>query len=43
MQDEPWRALFGRLLMTPASRALNPQTAAALYAHLKLAAPTKAR
>lgn len=33
MQDEPWRALFGRLLMTPASRALTPQQARAIFAH----------
>ena len=27
MQDEPWRALFGRLLMTPPSQTLNAETA----------------
>jgi len=30
MQEEPWRALFGRLLMTPPSQALNAQSAAPL-------------
>ena len=34
MQDEPWRALFGRLLMTPPSRALGPDEAALIHAHL---------
>jgi hypothetical protein len=27
MQEEPWRALFGRLLMTPASRSLGAEAA----------------
>ena len=33
MQDEPWRALFGRLLMTPPSMALDRDGAKALLAH----------
>ena len=35
MQEEGWRALFGRLLMTPPSQALDRQTGAALLAHLR--------
>ncbi len=31
MQDDAWRSLFGRLLMTPPSRSLSPQMAAALH------------
>jgi hypothetical protein len=27
MADEPWRALYGRLLMTPPSRSLPPELA----------------
>ena len=33
MADEPWRALFGRLLMTRPSRALTPTEAALIHAH----------
>ena len=33
MAEEPWRALFGRLLMTRASRALSPQEAAMIHRH----------
>ncbi len=33
MADEPWRALFGRLLMTRPSRALTPPEAALIHAH----------
>lgn len=33
MQDEPWRALYGRLLMTPPSRALTLAQAQAIHAH----------
>lgn len=36
MTEEPWRALFGRLLMCPASQALTPATAAPLLRHLPL-------
>lgn len=35
MQEEPWRALFGRLLMTPASRTLTAPQAAQLLAHTR--------
>lgn len=31
MQDEAWRSLMGRLLMTPPSRSLSPQVAQALH------------
>jgi hypothetical protein len=41
MQEEPWRALFGRLLMTPPSRALTAQMAAALTAYQRSPAPPK--
>ena len=34
MAQEPWRALFGRLLMCPPSRVLGPQDRAAILAHL---------
>lgn len=34
MTQEPWRALFGRLLMCPPSRALTVQTAAPLLRHI---------
>jgi len=34
MQQEPWRAFFGRLLMCPGSQALTPQTAAPLLRHI---------
>ena len=33
MADEPWRALFGRLLMTRPSRALSLSEAALIHAH----------
>ena len=33
MTEEPWRALFGRLLMTRPSRALSPVEAALIHAH----------
>jgi hypothetical protein len=33
MTQEPWRALFGRLLMTPASRCLTPEQAARILIH----------
>jgi len=32
MAEEPWRALYGRLLMTPATRALGRDEAAAIRA-----------
>jgi hypothetical protein len=35
MQDESWRALFGRLLMTPASRTLTAAAAEPLLRHTK--------
>lgn len=35
MQDEPWRALFGRLLMTPASHTLSTQAAAQILRHTR--------
>ncbi len=38
MQDEGWRALFGRLLMTPPSRCLTAEEAAPLLAHARRAA-----
>ena len=34
MADEPWRALFGRLLMAPLSRALSPTEAAPIHHHI---------
>lgn len=34
MAEEPWRALFGRLLMSKPSRALSPAEAALLHAHI---------
>lgn len=34
MAEEPWRALFGRLLMTPPSRTLTAAAAAPLLRHL---------
>jgi hypothetical protein len=37
MAEEPWRALFGRLLMTPPSRALDRASAAPLVAHQRTA------
>ena len=33
MAEEPWRALFGRLLMTPPARALTPQQAWLVWRH----------
>jgi len=33
MQDEPWRALFGRLMMTPAARLLSAAEAALIRKH----------
>ena len=33
MQEEPWRALFGRLLLTPPSRALSPDQARLIWQH----------
>ncbi len=33
MKDEPWRALFGRLLMTPPARALTPEEARLIWSH----------
>ncbi|MDB5664215.1 glycosyltransferase family 2 protein [Cypionkella sp.] len=40
MQQEPWRALFGRLLMTPASHTLQPERAAYLLRHAQVAVQT---
>jgi hypothetical protein len=40
MQDEPWRALFGRLLMTPPSKTLNVAEAAPLLHHARTARPS---
>ncbi len=31
MQDEPWRALFGRLMMTPSARVLSPHDARLIW------------
>jgi hypothetical protein len=33
MQQEPWRAFLGRLMMTPASRTLTQQEAKAIFAY----------
>ncbi len=33
MRQEPWRALFGRLLMTPPARALTPDLARLIWRH----------
>jgi hypothetical protein len=33
MAEEPWRALFGRLLMTPPTRALSAEEAALIWQH----------
>jgi hypothetical protein len=41
MAEEPWRALFGRLLMCPPSQALDRTTAAPLLTHLRPAPPKK--
>ena len=38
MQDEPWRALFGKLLLTPPSRALSPDQARMIWQHSPQAA-----
>ena len=38
MTEEPWRALFGRLLMARPSRALSPAEAALIHAHSPAAA-----
>ncbi len=38
MTEEHWRALFGRLLMTPPSRALSADEAAVLLRHARAAA-----
>lgn len=35
MTEEPWRALFGRLLMTPPTRALTRTEAALILAHAR--------
>ena len=35
MQSEPWRALFGRLLMTPASHTLTPAQAQRIVTHAR--------
>ncbi|MDZ4134437.1 MAG: glycosyltransferase family 2 protein, partial [Paracoccaceae bacterium] len=35
MAEEPWRALFGRLLMTPASRPLPADQARLIWAHTR--------
>lgn len=34
MQEEPWRALFGRILMTPPSRSLSPEQARRITRHV---------
>ncbi|WP_323763457.1 glycosyltransferase family 2 protein [Marinovum sp.] len=39
MQDEPARALFGRLLMTPPSQPLPPEVALRLHRHARKARP----
>ena len=36
MQDEPWRALFGRLMMTPPARLLSAQDATLIRKHRKI-------
>lgn len=41
MENEPWRALFGRLLMTPPSQALDASSAGPLLRHLRPSAPRK--
>lgn len=35
MREEPWRALFGRLLMTPPSQTLTPERARHVLAHAR--------
>jgi Glycosyl transferase family 2 len=42
MAEEPWRALFGRLLMTPPSQALDRGTAQPLLRHQRPAPARKA-
>ncbi len=39
MQDEPNRALFGRLMLAPPARVISPQDAAHLYAYARAASP----
>ncbi len=41
MAEEPWRALFGRLLMTRPSRALSFAEAGLIHAHAQAATPPK--
>ena len=41
MQQEPWRALFGRLLMTPPSQALQSERALHVLKHAQVAAIRK--
>jgi hypothetical protein len=36
MAEEPWRALFGRLLMTPPARILGPEEAALIRRHRQI-------
>lgn len=35
MQEEPWRALFGRLLLAPPSRLLTPEQARLIHKHVE--------
>jgi hypothetical protein len=35
MAEEPWRALFGRLMMTPPARALPPEAARLIWQHAR--------
>lgn len=39
MAEEPWRALFGRLMMTPPARALNAAEARLIWRHGRAEAP----
>ncbi|TMV81197.1 glycosyltransferase family 2 protein [Thioclava sp. BHET1] len=41
MAEEPWRALFGRLLLSPPSRILSPEEAAMIRRHIPRDAETK--
>ena len=41
MQDEPWRALFGRLLMTPPSRSLDAKAAQHILRYAQPSGPAK--
>ena len=41
MQQEPWRALFGRLLMTPPSQTLDLQRAQQVLRHAQRGETTK--